>query len=286
MRTSPRNLGPSRLLPALAAAGVWFVSNVTRVAILCDRSPPDHPARTAPLTGTYDAETSWRGWIEDEARTWVGFEAVEPPGFTLLWTERQIDGDVVGEPVAFLRDNGSDAVHVDKPISKLSYQGLDIHVDRHEGDVIEGTGPDGTPYRVNQAVPYGYFPGTRGDDGEAYDCYVGPIHDAERVHMVTQCKAATGRYDEQKAMLGARDADHAVEIYKAHTHPAMFGRCGSLTMADFKAQLDEHKAAVSGGSTAPLRVLTEEDRAELTAMGKVAKAANLEDALRDPADGD
>lgn len=146
-----------------------------------------------------------------------------------------------------------------QPESQIEAFGLRIHIDRHEGTVLEGTGPDGVPYRVEQRVPYGYLPGVKGDDGEPYDVYVGPERTVDRVHVVRQMKAGNGRYDEQKAMLGFASSEAAEECFRAHTHPRMFGRMGSLSLDAFRAQLAAHPGGV-------FRAETDEDADELAEM--------------------
>lgn len=145
-----------------------------------------------------------------------------------------------------------------QPESILQAFGLTIHIDRHEGTVLEGMGADGMPYRVIQRVPYGYLPGVLADDGEDFDVYVGPYHDAENVYVVTQCKASTGYYDEPKGMLGFQNAESAEACYREHTAPAMFGRIGTLSLDAFREQL----AACRG----VFRPETDEDAAECAAL--------------------
>ena len=107
---------PTHLRAALLAAEGWIQHRTTDPQVL--PAPADHPARTAPLTGTLDGSPTWIGWIEDADRTWVAF--VDRAGHALLWTSRDASGGVLGTPLSFLRDaakdNGPDAVHVDKPI--------------------------------------------------------------------------------------------------------------------------------------------------------------------------
>jgi HK97 family phage prohead protease len=143
----------------------------------------------------------------------------------------------------------------------VDHQGLSVHVDRPAGTSWTGTGPDGESYSVTQQGDYGYLrhvDGTKilGDDGEDYDAYVGPSTRAANVHVVTQLTAksskasASDRYDEQKAMLGYDSAEEAEAVYRAHVHASMFGGLASMSLDDFKAQLEAHKAS---GTRAPFR---------------------------------
>jgi hypothetical protein len=155
-----------------------------------------------------------------------------------------------------------------QPVSIVETHGFTVHIDRHAGTVYEGVGADGHPFRVVQQVPYGFLPGVIGDDGEDYDVYAGPRQDAERVYVVTQCRAATGHYDEQKAMLGFESAEAAATCYGAHTAPAMLGRMGSLPLDAFRAQVQAWRANPTG----PFRAETDEDAAELAALDEIEAA--------------
>ena len=146
-----------------------------------------------------------------------------------------------------------------QPVSIVQAHGRTIHIDRHEGTVLSGTGPDGKPYEVIQKGDYGFLPDVTGDDGEGYDVYLGNEPEVERVFIVTQVRADSGKYDEQKAMLGFRTKADAEGLYKAHTHPDMFGRIGALSLAAFRRQLDEHKE--SGAKV--FRAETDEDAEEM-----------------------
>lgn len=108
------------------------------------------------------------------------------------------------------------------------------------------------------------LPARRGDDGDAYDAYLGHQPVSDRVFVVTQLRASNAKYNEQKAMFGFKDATDAENCHRAHVHPTMFGRIGSLTLDAFKAQLAAH-----AGGEAVFRAETEEDAAELAAMNEI-----------------
>lgn len=64
----------------------------------------DHPAVTAPLSWAYDAPMDVGGWIgaiEPEDEAWICFVGID--GTALLWTTREPNGAVVGDPVGFTR---------------------------------------------------------------------------------------------------------------------------------------------------------------------------------------
>lgn len=155
-----------------------------------------------------------------------------------------------------------------QPESLTEAFGLVVHIDRHAGTVLEGIGPDGQPYHVIQRVPYGYLPGVLADDDQDFDVYLGSDPKADRVYVVTQCKASNGHYDEPKGMLGFPTMDAAADCYRAHTHERMFGRIGTMTLDAFKTQLDAWKANPVG----TFRPETEEDATEAAEMDALEAA--------------
>lgn len=80
-------------------------------AVPIDQAPElaDHPSRTAPLSGTYEdpfAVGGWLGWIEPatgEEMGWIAFVGID--GRTLLWTQREESGGVIGTPYVFFRED-------------------------------------------------------------------------------------------------------------------------------------------------------------------------------------
>ena len=161
------------------------------------------------------------------------------------------------------------------PETTCERHGLIFKIDRHDGTVHEGTGPDGKPFHIVQKGDYGYvhgFPGEestppKGDDGEGWDAYLGPDHKADRVYVVTQRNAYNGRYDEQKGLFGFSDAQAAEQHYRDHVHPTMFGRIGGMSLKSFHEQLRAHTSGV-------FRAETEEDEMELKAMDELEAEMN------------
>jgi hypothetical protein len=162
-----------------------------------------------------------------------------------------------------------------QPESTVERHGLTFGIDRHDGTVMDGKGPDGAPYHVVQNGDYGYVAGfigeagtpPNGDDGEGWDAYLGPNVGSDRVYVVTQRNALNGHYDEQKGIFGFTDAASAEEHYRAHTHPTMFGRIGGLGLDAFHSQLRAH--LTSGAKV--FRAETEEDAAELADLEMIEK---------------
>lgn len=277
---------------AFEAAQTWLGRRTADADLV--EVPADHPCRTAPLTSRYvdPARSGFLGVVEDPAaeREWVGF--VTPiGGFAVFWLDRS-PAVLAAPPMRFTwlgratREDGEPSDPADPgdgeddgpdseespttPISIMTFRDLEIHIDGHVGDVVKGTDFEGKPYEVRRSCPYGFLPATKGDDGEGYDCYVLPKHDADDVYVLTQLKARSQHFDEQKAVLGADSAAQAEQTLNEHIHARMFGRMGHVSYADFKRQVDDHRKALADGSTAPLRIVTDEDAAEARSMKALA----------------
>ena len=204
----------------------------------------DHPAKSAPLTGTYDDASPWSGWVEDEARTWIAFVAKDPADLALLWTKREAGGGVIGEPTAIRYcgipatpfGDGVRAVEPGKVVKTVKRHGATFAIDRPIGSVKKGTGFDGKPFELTYSCDYGYLQKTHedkrppvGGDGMMVDAYCcepttkdgsDSDGDEEAIHVVNQVRYGTNEHDEQKLILGARDADHASQVYFTHSYAA------------------------------------------------------------------
>ena len=161
-------------------------------------------------------------------------------------------------------------------LSEVTVRGLRIAIDGPQGELREF--PDGTT--TVRTVPYGYLCDIAredgspckvlGDDGDSYDVYVCANPNPERVWIFHQLHKSNGRYNEQKAVVGATSAEEAESVIRAHVHPKMWGRMGSLTWESFHAQV--HAAARSGEV---LRVEADEDVLEHEALKSIISAENL-----------
>lgn len=99
---------------------------------------------------------------------------------------------------------------------KITFQGLPIAIENKAGSVRKGVDPDGTPWRTKMKLDYGYIKGTEGADGEGVDCYVGPDEDADSAFVVHQKNPKTGKYDEDKVMLGFSSKAEAKDAFGQH----------------------------------------------------------------------
>lgn len=70
---------------------------------------------------------------------------------------------------------------------------------------------------------YGYFNVTKGKDGDAVDCFLGPdIEDFDKVYAVDQ-NTKEGDFDETKVMLGFKSKEGAKEAYLSNYEPGWKG---------------------------------------------------------------
>lgn len=93
-------------------------------------------------------------------------------------------------------------------------QGLPITIENAPGSVRRGVGPDGRPWHVRMPVAYGYLKGSLGADSEHVDAYIGHAIDSDRVYVIDQKDARTGKFDEHKAMIAFPNRGVALANYR------------------------------------------------------------------------
>lgn len=128
---------------------------------------------------------------------------------------------------------------------ETSFQGLDIAVENRAGSVRRGVDKDGKPWETKMVHPYGYVRGTKGADGEEVDCYVGPDKKAPDAFVVHQ-RLHTGKgYDEDKVLLGFRNASEARAGYLKHYNdPKFLGPMKRVPMDRLKELFESGKKLV------------------------------------------
>ena len=91
-----RTASKSRAVVALQSTATIFATRARRAP---SELEPDvlSGALVAPLSGTYDSDGTWLGWVEPEDGQWIAFVATD--GAVAIWDERRDDGSVVGAPV-------------------------------------------------------------------------------------------------------------------------------------------------------------------------------------------
>ena len=118
---------------------------------------------------------------------------------------------------------------------RTTFQDLPVSVENKKGSIRRGVDPDGEEWKTKMKVPYGYIPGTKGADGDAVDCFVGPYEDAAYAYVVHSNNLETGEFDEDKVMLGFRDAESAKRVFIQHyDDPKFFGGMDEIPMWKFR----------------------------------------------------
>jgi hypothetical protein len=93
--------------------------------------------------------------------------------------------------------------------------GMEIFVETPKGDLRHGINAAGDIWQVRMPSDYGFIRGTASAEGpfEQFDCYLGDTLMSERVWVVSQKDLATDLFDEEKAMVGFRNAATALKCY-------------------------------------------------------------------------
>ncbi len=110
--------------------------------------------------------------------------------------------------------------------SKRTFRDLEIDIETNKGSYRHWRDPhDGSAGKTLMLFPYGYIRKTKGMDGEAIDCFIGPNENAPNVYVVlTNRPPDFKREDEQKCMLGFSTADEAKRAFQAHYQKEGFFR--------------------------------------------------------------
>lgn len=103
----------------------------------------------------------------------------------------------------------------------INFQGLVIDVENLAGTYREGKG-----WRTYMHYPYGEFRGSLGSDGDPLDVYVGPNALSPLATVIHQADPDTGKYDEDKVMVGFDDPNQAITAYKRQYDKPGFYRDG------------------------------------------------------------
>ena len=112
----------------------------------------------------------------------------------------------------------------------IDFQGLQIDVENKKGSSRSGTDSDGNKWTTKMFHHYGEIRDTEGADGDKLDVYVGDNHDSSLVVVVHQCDPHTGKYDEDKVMLGFNSVEEAIGGYKNQYDKPGFYREGQHTV--------------------------------------------------------
>lgn len=150
-------------------------------------------------------------------------------------------------------------------VASVDFQGIPVDIEQRKGDTREGVDVDGTPWKVTMHAHYGEIRssargakgtiGARGMDGDRLDVYLGPAGLSPLVVVVDQKIPETGKFDEQKVMLGFLSVKDALDCYrKQYTKPGFYGGHKVWPIGWFKEQIANRanagqvlKADIPGG---------------------------------------
>lgn len=93
------------------------------------------------------------------------------------------------------------------------WNGLTVSIENPRGSQRTGTDANGKGWSVTMPAHYGDFKGTKGNDGDPVDVYVGENPASQRVFVLDQKDADTGAFDEVKVVIGANSEAEVAAIY-------------------------------------------------------------------------
>lgn len=99
---------------------------------------------------------------------------------------------------------------------QIKLMGLDISIENPTGSERNGTDASGKAWKTEMKHHYGYVKGSKGNDKDHVDVFVGPNPESNKVFVVDQIDPATGKFDEHKAMLGFNTIEEAEAGYRAN----------------------------------------------------------------------
>jgi len=121
---------------------------------------------------------------------------------------------------------------------KYDFQGLKISIENRAGSIRQGVDKDGKPWKVKMTHDYGYIRKTKGVDGDHVDCFIGPDKDAKNVYIIHRIDPDTGKYDEDKCMLGFSNGKDAKSTFLAnYDRPGNFGSMDEMSLDKFKEKV-------------------------------------------------
>jgi hypothetical protein len=125
---------------------------------------------------------------------------------------------------------------------RMEVQGMDISIENKKGSTRSGTDKDGHEWHTKMHYDYGYIRGTVGVDKDHVDCYVGHSPESEIVYIVNQNDPVTGKFDEQKVMLGFNSEAEAKAAYlKQYDRSGFFGGIVKMDIGTFKEEAFDQK---------------------------------------------
>lgn len=118
---------------------------------------------------------------------------------------------------------------------RKKFAGFKISIENKKGSYRHWTDHNGKKGKTKMICDYGYILGTMGADSEKIDVFLGPNEKPENVYVIHQNIPETGKYDEDKVMLGFNNSQEAKKAYLKHyDSPKFYGSMSILSMDQFK----------------------------------------------------
>jgi hypothetical protein len=139
----------------------------------------------------------------------------------------------------------TDSVYQGKPCSsdgckkKVTFQGIEIHLDRPKGLVMKGEDKEGKPWTREYKLDYGFIPKTLGGDGDGLDVFIGPNPEASETYWAIQNKD-DGSFDEYKVFMGFTSREAAIGAFRDHIPVKYLGGMVSMRLDMMKAMLGQN----------------------------------------------
>ncbi|KKL76549.1 hypothetical protein LCGC14_2043770 [marine sediment metagenome] len=119
---------------------------------------------------------------------------------------------------------------------RTDFHGLPISIENRKGSKRYWYDPlkdESGETKMNYA--YGYIRSTEGADGDSIDCYLGDNKESTKVFVVHQNNPKTGKFDEDKVMLGFDTEKEAKKAYLTqYDDPKFFGSITEMNIDDFQ----------------------------------------------------
>jgi uncharacterized protein len=131
---------------------------------------------------------------------------------------------------------------------QIKFLGHDVIIEREAGEER----PEGSSEGAVMSVPYGYFPGTKANDGDALDVFLGDAEDSNRVFVIDQLNPDTREFHQPKVFMGFRTSEAVLDafnkFYADGRGAARFGGGKEYTLRDFGKWLDRFRVRAAAGS--------------------------------------
>ncbi|MGL4982248.1 MAG: phage minor head protein [Treponemataceae bacterium] len=122
------------------------------------------------------------------------------------------------------------------------FAGLNISIENKKGSTRRGVDENGKKWATKMNYDYGYIRGSIGVDGDHVDCYLGGNENAEYVYIVHQNNPYTGKYDEDKCMIGFDSIQDAKDAFLSqYDNKDFLGDVSIVPISIFKEKVVEKK---------------------------------------------